>query len=199
MDDTWLIAGLGNPGKRYENTRHNIGFKVLDQLHSDWGGQNWSEKNGGAYSEFRRPGIGRIILIKPLEFMNRSGGAVSRLAAFFKVDTQKIIALHDDVDLYFGSLRIKVGGGDGGHNGIKSLVQCLGSADFIRIRVGVGRPDVETVGRQSQTEEPGLAGWVLGAFSPDEQKELSALVKRGVTACELILSEGVLRAQNAFN
>jgi PTH1 family peptidyl-tRNA hydrolase len=190
----WLVAGLGNPGKQYDGTRHNIGFAVLDRLAEVHGAGSWKEKFDAQIVEAQSPGLEKLLLVKPQSFMNRSGGPIARLAAFFKVEAEKILVVHDEVDLPYSQLRIKSGGGDGGHNGLKSIRSQLGTADFARIRVGVGRPVLDEEGRG-----PDMAGWVLGRFGGDDLRELPQVIDRSVQAVEAIVRGGVKRAQNAFN
>lgn len=192
-----LIAGLGNPGQQYERTRHNLGFLLVDRfaesLGSSAGPVSWRERSGALVCEARFRGE-RVILVKPQTFMNRSGEPLVQVMRFYKVEVGSIVVAHDEVDLPLGALRIKSGGGDGGHNGIKSVVSMLGSADFIRLRLGVGRPPV------GQNLPPdGIASWVLGRFSNEETSVVSELLTRGVLALEALCAEGVKTAQNRFN
>lgn len=190
----WIIAGLGNPGKEYEKTRHNIGFNVVERLAEVIAAGTWKEKFSAACCEGSIAGAGKILLVKPLSFMNRSGEPLSRIAGFYKVTADNILVVHDEVDIPFGQLRIKDGGGDGGHNGIKSIRNHLGTSDFIRLRVGIGRPAVNDAGYG-----PDMSDWVLGRFGGEDSQELPALIDRSVHAVETVLREGVKKAQNAFN
>lgn len=192
-----LIAGLGNPGQQYERTRHNLGFLLLDRFAEQCSGEGakpvWRERSGALVYEARFRGE-RIVLVKPQTYMNRSGEPLVQVMRFFKVEVGSVVVAHDEVDLPLGALRFKSGGGDGGHNGIKSVVSMLGSPDFIRLRLGIGRPPV------GQNLPPdGIASWVLGRFGSEELSVVSELLTRGVLALEAICSEGLKAAQNRFN
>ena len=185
--DRQLVVGLGNPGPRYAGTRHNAGFLVVDLL---------AERMGG---RFRRRGLcdvmeGRlagapVVLAKPRAYMNESGGPIVAVSRFYKVPVDRLTVVHDDLDLPFGTLRVKRGGGDGGHNGLRSATAALGSREYARVRFGIGRPP----GRQDP------ADYVLRDFSAAERKDLGNLVDRAADAVEALLSEGLEAAQNAFN
>src|SRR3954471_17841524 len=184
----WLVVGLGNPGPAYAGTRHNAGALVADIL---------ADRVGGRFKQHRaradvietRFGDDRVVLAKPRSYMNESGGPVVGLREFFKLPVDRIIAVHDELDLGFGVLRLKLGGGDNGHNGLKSLRRSLGTGEFYRVRVGIGRPP----GRQDP------ADWVLRDFSPAERKELDLIVERAADAVESLLSDGLTAAQNVYN
>jgi peptidyl-tRNA hydrolase, PTH1 family len=202
-DQIKAIIGLGNPGKDYESTRHNAGFMVLDLLldrHSQSRGgvaSQWSKKFQG---QFCQASLGvtsseahQLYLLKPETYMNLSGQAVAELTRFFKIAPSEFLVIHDEVDLPFGTLRMKRGGGDGGHNGLKSIAKCLGSSDFFRLRFGVGKPD-RTIAPDYST-----ADWVLGRFSNNEQNEIPEALKR---ACEFSLefiNSGLAIAQRRFH
>ena len=194
-----LVVGLGNPGREYSGTRHNIGFAVLDQLAMaiDAGakrsGIEWRAKGNAQIAETVL-GTSKVILIKPQTFMNLSGEAVGEMARFFKVDPKEVVVVYDDMDLGFGILKLGTGGGDGGHNGIRSLVQHLGTKDFVRVRFGVGRPFYKQPAAQGDG-----ASWVLGKFDAEEAKELPGLVTRSVEAVREILERGLTLAQNKFH
>ncbi|MBF4993025.1 aminoacyl-tRNA hydrolase [Arthrobacter gandavensis] len=188
--NTWLVAGLGNPGPGYSRNRHNVGQMVLDELASRMGGSFKSHKSRAEVAEGRL-GIGgpRVILAKPLTYMNLSGGPVSALARFYGIGPENVVAVHDEIDIPFNSVKLKLGGGEGGHNGLRDISKALGTKDYLRVRVGVGRPP----GRMD------TADWVLKNFGTAESKELPFLVSDGADAVELLLSEGLLAAQQKFH
>src|SRR5215216_3192904 len=174
----WLVVGLGNPGPEYARTRHNLGFMVVDELADRAGATGeWRNKLGAQVAEIHL-GAERALLCKPMEFMNLSGESTGRVAGFWKVPRDKVIAVHDELDLPFGRLKLGSGGGAGGHNGVRSLIATLG-AEFTRVRIGIGKPP----GRDG-------ASWVLGGFSKDEQKELPFLVGEAREAVEAIIASG---------
>jgi PTH1 family peptidyl-tRNA hydrolase len=184
-----LIVGLGNPGKEYRDTRHNVGFKVVDALAERHGVNSWSEKFGGLEGKawFNEMSV---ILVKPLSYMNLSGQAVQGFSAFYKVETPDVLVIVDDVELPLGRLRARPGGGAGGHNGLKSVIQSLGTEDFPRLRVGVGRG--ETAGKN-------LSNFVLGRFTADEHEIITAAVLRAADATEVFIDQGIGPAMNMFN
>jgi peptidyl-tRNA hydrolase, PTH1 family len=182
-----LVAGLGNPGREYERTRHNVGWLVLDELARRHGG-SWRSKFSGSLAEVRL-GDARLALLKPETYMNESGRSVGAAARFFKVEPEQLLVVHDDVDLEPGRLQARDGGGLAGHNGLRSLAQHLGSQDFLRLRIGVGRP-----GRGDQRS---VSDWVLSPFAPEEDVE--ALVARAADAVEAVASEGLDQTQARFN
>lgn len=189
----WLIVGLGNPGPGYAANRHNVGFMVADLLAGRIGGSfKRAQKAQAQVLEGRvgpmGPGSRRVVLAKPLSFMNLSGGPVAGLRDFYKVPTANIVAIHDELDIDYGTLRLKLGGGDNGHNGLKSMTKSMGP-DYHRIRFGIGRPP----GRMQ------VADFVLKDFSSVERKELDFLVDRAADAVECLVSEGLERAQSAYN
>jgi PTH1 family peptidyl-tRNA hydrolase len=186
--DVWLVVGLGNPGPAYAGNRHNVGFLVLDLLAQRAGGRFKAHK-GRADVLQGRLGEQRVVLAKPRSYMNDSGGAVAGLRTFFTVDSGRITVVHDELDLPFGGLRLKLGGGDNGHNGLRSLRRSLGGGDFHRVRVGIGRPP----GRMDP------AAYVLRDFGAAERKELDLHVDRAADAVEALVTLGLERAQNAFN
>ena len=187
-DHPWLVVGLGNPGPAYAGTRHNVGAMVVDILADRVGGRFKSHRARADVVETRF-GDQRVVLAKPRSYMNESGGPVVGLRDFFKVPVDQIVAVHDELDLGFGVIRLKLGGGDNGHNGLKSLRRSLGSGEFHRVRVGIGRPP----GRQDP------ADWVLRDFSPAERKELGLHVERAADAVESLLADGLAAAQNHYN
>jgi peptidyl-tRNA hydrolase, PTH1 family len=182
-----LVAGLGNPGREYERTRHNAGWLVLDELARRHGG-SWRSKFSGSLSELRI-GDARVALLKPETYMNESGRSLGAAARFFKVAPERVLVVHDDVDLETGRLQAREGGGLAGHNGLRSLAQHLGSQDFLRLRIGVGRP--------GRGDGRSVADWVLSPFAPED--DAKALVSRSADAVETIVAEGLEAAQQRFN
>ncbi|MBK3577491.1 MULTISPECIES: aminoacyl-tRNA hydrolase [Streptomyces] len=189
----WLIVGLGNPGPEYANNRHNVGFMVADLLAERIGGK--FKRAGKAQAQVLEGRIGapgpasrRVVLVKPTSFMNLSGGPVNALRDFYKVPLANIVAVHDELDIDYGTLRLKLGGGDNGHNGLKSMTKAMGP-DYHRVRFGIGRPP----GRMQ------VADFVLKDFSSTERKELDFLVDRATDSVECLVSEGLERAQSAYN
>jgi PTH1 family peptidyl-tRNA hydrolase len=182
-----LVVGLGNPGREYERTRHNAGWLVLDELARRQGG-SWRSKFSGSLAEVRLDGL-RLGLLKPETYMNESGRSVGAAARFFKVEPDAMLVVHDDVDLEPGRLQARLGGGLAGHNGLRSLAQHLGSQDFLRLRIGVGRP--------GRGDRRSVSDWVLSAFSPED--DIDALVSRSADAVEAIASEGLETTQARFN
>ena len=187
-DDLFLVVGLGNPGPTYAGNRHNAGFMVLDLLAERVGGRFKAHKGRADVVEGRLAGR-RVVLAKPKSFMNISGGPVASLRDFFKVPVERIIVVHDELDIPFGSLRLKQGGGDNGHNGLKSLTQSLGSKLYLRVRFGIGRPP----GRQDP------ADFVLKDFSKVEGRELPFLIDRAADSTEALLTGSLEAAQNTFH
>ena len=186
MADTWLIVGLGNPGTRYEATRHNVGQMVIDELASRRGETLRAHKANARVAEtWLRPGGPKLVLAKPNSFMNVSGGPVSSLAKFYSVPPERIVVVHDELDIPFDTLKLKVGGGHGGHNGVRDVAKALGTADFPRVRVGIGRPP----GRQDP------ADWVLDPFASTERQALPLALGDAADAVELLVDEGLLAAQ----
>jgi PTH1 family peptidyl-tRNA hydrolase len=198
MDELYLVVGLGNPGREYKGNRHNAGFMVADLLAARIGARFSRHKRAVAEVAEGRlaaaPASGvlgghRVVLAKPLTYMNLSGGPVAALSQFYKIPIGNIIAIHDELDLGYGTVRAKVGGGEGGHNGLRSMSKSLGSKDYVRVRFGIGRPP----GRQDP------ADYVLSDFSATERKELEFLVDRAADVAETVVTRGVEVAQNAFN
>jgi peptidyl-tRNA hydrolase, PTH1 family len=182
-----LVAGLGNPGREYARTRHNAGWLVLDELARRHGG-SWRSKFSGSLAEVR-VGDARVALLKPETYMNESGRSLGAAARFFKAEPEQVLVVHDDVDLETGRLQARAGGGLAGHNGLRSLAQHLGSQDFLRLRIGVGRP--------GRGDRRSVADWVLSPFAPEDDAE--ALVSRSADAVETIVAEGLQEAQQRFN
>ncbi len=182
-----LIVGLGNPGRQYEQTRHNLGWLVVDELARRHEG-SWRSKFSGSLAETRLDGS-RIALLKPETYMNESGRAVSAAVRFFKVEPESLLVVHDDVDLEPGRLQVRRGGGLAGHNGLRSLSQHLGTQDFLRLRIGVGRPE--------RGDPRSVSDWVLSGFEPED--DVQALVARAADAAETIVRDGLDAAQARFN
>jgi PTH1 family peptidyl-tRNA hydrolase len=186
--DLWLVVGLGNPGDGYAGNRHNVGFMVVDLLAERMGARFKAHKARADVVEGRLDGR-RVVLAKPRSHMNDSGGPVSSLRDFFKVPMDRLVVVHDELDLPYGALRLKTGGGDNGHNGLKSLRRSLGSGEFHRVRFGIGRPP----GRMD------AASYVLRDFGAAERKDLGVDVDRTADAVQALVSDGLERAQNTFN
>jgi len=190
MADTWLIVGLGNPGPRYELTRHNVGQLVVDELAARRSEQLRAHKANARVAEtWLRPGGPKLVLAKPNSFMNVSGGPVSSLARFYDVPAERVVVIHDDLDLPFETIKLKTGGGHGGHNGVRDVAKALGTPEFARVRVGVGRPP----GRQDP------ADWVLDPFGAAERAELPLVRDEAADAVEALVADGLLAAQQRFH
>ncbi len=196
--EVWLVVGLGNPGPSYAGNRHNIGYMVVDELASRMGSAFRPHRSGRADvvegrlgGSLAAPGIGavRVVLAKGRCYMNESGGPVSALAKFYKVPVERTVAVHDELDIAFDTLRVKLGGGDNGHNGLRSMRRSLGSGEFYRVRVGIGRPP----GRQDP------ADFVLSDYSSAERKVLPFQVDRAADAVECLVTEGLEKTQSRFN
>jgi len=187
-DDRFLVVGLGNPGPRYAATRHNAGFLVADLLAERMGGRFKAHRSNADVLEGRLAGRS-VALAKPRSFMNDSGGPVVNAARFYKAPVESVIVVHDELDLPYGELRLKRGGGDGGHNGLRSISSALGSKEYLRVRFGIGRPP----GRQDP------ADYVLREWSSTERKDLAYHVDRAADAVEALLSDGLEKAQNLYH
>jgi PTH1 family peptidyl-tRNA hydrolase len=189
----WLVAGLGNPGPEYTKNRHNVGFVVADELAVRVGARFSRHRRAVAEVAEARLGTGydapRLVLAKPMTYMNLCGGPIAGLVRFYKVPAEQIIAIHDELDISFGLVRLKVDGGEGGHNGLRSMSRALGTREYLRVRFGIGRPP----GRQDP------ADFVLSDFSAVERKELDFLVDRAADATEAIIERGLEWAQNAYH
>jgi PTH1 family peptidyl-tRNA hydrolase len=187
----FLVVGLGNPGREYARNRHNVGFLVADLVADRIGAKFSRHKRAVAEVAEGRLGIGgpRVVVAKPLTYMNLSGGPVAGLAQFYKIPPSRIVAVHDELDVPFGEVRAKVGGGEGGHNGLRSMSRSLATKDYNRVRFGIGRPP----GRQDP------ADFVLSDFSAAERKELEFLVDRSADVTEAVVARGVEWAQNAYH
>jgi PTH1 family peptidyl-tRNA hydrolase len=183
----WLVVGLGNPGPQYAGNRHNIGFMVADLLAGRIGAKFKAHRSRNQVVEGRLAGQ-RVVLAKPTSFMNLSGGPVTGLRDFYKAPLERLVVVHDELDLDYATLRLKLGGGDNGHNGLKSITKSLGP-DYYRVRAGVGRPP----GRME------VADFVLRDFSSTERKELDWFVDRAADAVEALISQGLERAQTDYN
>lgn len=186
---TWLIAGLGNPGEQYENTRHNVGFRVIDEL-ADRGDFPVQRLKFRALTNTAVIGGQGVLVMKPVTYMNLSGEAVGEAARFYKLPPDHVLVISDDVDLPLGRLRIRKGGSAGGHNGLKSIIQHLGTDQFPRLKVGVGgkpHPDYD------------MADWVLGKLQGEDKKIMDEAVRRAAQAVECLLSQGLDKAMNQYN
>jgi PTH1 family peptidyl-tRNA hydrolase len=186
--DRWIVVGLGNPGEKYEDTRHNAGAMVVHKLAERVGGKLKSHRSGCLVAEGSLAGS-RVVIARPTSFMNESGRPVRKLMDFYKAPLERLVVVHDEIDIPFGEIRLKAGGGTAGHNGLRSLVSHLGSNEFLRVRVGVSRPR----GRDA------TVGHVLDRFSGAERKELPDLLERAADAVERIIEVGAERAMNEFN
>jgi len=182
--DRWIVAGLGNPGAKYEGNRHNIGAVVIEEFASERGAKLKSHKSGCLVGE-----VGSMILARPTSYMNESGRPVAALLRFYKVRASNLVVVHDELDIPFGDIRVKFGGGVAGHNGLKSIAQHLSTKDFVRVRFGISRPP----GRQE------AASYVLSDFSRSERDELPGLVDEAKDAAATIVEHGVERAMNVVN
>jgi PTH1 family peptidyl-tRNA hydrolase len=194
-DHTWLVVGLGNPGPGFAGHRHNVGAMVLDVLGARVGGSFKSHKARAAVLEGRlgvlpggAPGP-RAVLAKPSTYMNESGGPVAGLCQFYKVDPAQLVVVHDELDIPYGQIRLKLGGGEGGHNGLRSVSRSLGTKDYLRVRIGVGRPP----GRMDP------ADFVLKDFSAVERKDLAVLLEEAADASEMLVRDGLLASQNHWH
>ena len=186
---SWLIVGLGNPGGKYEGTRHNVGFMVVDQL-ADRGRFSVTRVKHHALTATAEVGGQGALVMKPVTYMNLSGEAVGEAARFYKIAPAHVLVISDDVDLPLGKLRIRTGGSAGGHNGLKSIIQHLGTDQFPRLKVGVGgkpHPDYD------------MADWVLGKLQGEDKKVMDEAVKRAADAVECFLRDGPQKAMNRFN
>jgi len=187
-EEICLVVGLGNPGTSYENTRHNIGFMVLDRLARHWGVSISAKRCNTLWAKARVND--RIVhLAKPMSYMNRSGIPVYGLSGDLGVEVSNIMVIHDDMDLDFGRLKIKEKGGHGGHKGVKSMIDAFGGGDFVRLRMGIGRPD----------DKPDVTDYVLGKFSRSESDALGSVIEEAISAVETILGKGAKEGMNMFN
>ena len=191
MSDAWLIVGLGNPGPEYEKTRHNIGQMVLDELAKEVGGSFKKHSKASAVVVEGRLGFGgpKVILMKSLGYMNTSGGPVSAVAKFYGIDPEHIIVVHDELDIPFDTIKLKIGGGEGGHNGLRDITKALGTKDYYRVRTGIGRPP----GRMD------TADFVLNPFSSTEAKDLPFLISNAADATVMLIKEGLQATQQRYH
>ena len=191
MSDAWLIVGLGNPGPEYEKTRHNIGQMVLDELAKEVGGSFKKHSKASAVVVEGHLGFGgpKVILMKSLGYMNTSGGPVSAVAKFYGIDPDHIIVVHDELDIPFDTIKLKIGGGEGGHNGLRDITKALGTKDYYRVRTGIGRPP----GRMD------TADFVLKPFSSTEAKDLPFLISNAADATMMLVKEGLLATQQRYH
>jgi len=195
-DSPWLVVGLGNPGPKYAGNRHNVGQMVLDLLAERTGARFSRHARAQAVVAETRLGVlpggrpgPRVVLAKPTTYMNTSGGPVAGLAKYYGVDPDQVVVVHDEVDIPFDTIKLKSGGGEGGHNGLRDITKALGTKDYVRVRVGVGRPPGRT----------DTADHVLKDFSATERKDLPILVDDAADAVEMVLAEGLLAAQGKFH
>lgn len=191
-EELWLVVGLGNPGPSYAGNRHNIGYLVADELASRVGSGFRPHKTGRAdvvEGRLGGPGGARVVLARPRCYMNETGGPVSALAKFYKIPVERIIAIHDELDIDFDTLRVKRGGGDNGHNGLRSIRRSMDSGEFYRVRVGIGRPP----GRQSP------ADFVLSDYSSAERRVLPFQIDKAADAVESLITDGLEKTQSSYN
>jgi PTH1 family peptidyl-tRNA hydrolase len=181
-----VIVGLGNPGRKYRDTRHNIGFRILEEIAGRFSIEKEESRFDAIIGHIRIDGE-KVLLVKPLTYMNRSGKTVQPLVRWYKLDLNDLIVIYDDMDLSPGALRLRAQGGSGGHKGMTSIIQRLGSREFARIRIGIGRPDNEAI------------DWVLGKFSPTEQKLMEEVISQAAAAVECWVKQGIDRAMNEYN
>jgi PTH1 family peptidyl-tRNA hydrolase len=187
-DERWVIAGLGNPGAEYAGNRHNAGYMVADVLAARMGAAFKRDRSGAAVAVGRLAGV-PVTVGKPRSYMNCSGAPVAALRSFYKVPAQRVLVVHDELDVPFGAIRLKLGGGDNGHNGLRSVSAALATRDYYRTRLGIGRPP----GRMDP------AAFVFRDFSITERKQLSVLIERSADAVEALLRNGLEAAQNEFH
>jgi PTH1 family peptidyl-tRNA hydrolase len=198
----WLLVGLGNPGSRYARNRHNLGFRVIDELARRHDLGPLRSRFGGMVAAGPILGRHKVLLLQPMEYMNKSGFAVQQAAAFHGVEPAAICVAHDEIDLDFGRLKVKPGGGHGGHNGLRSLIEQLGSSAFARVRLGIGRPPrLEQAGAQQRDarDDARVAGYVLADFPAAQAPEVDALVARAADAMEAVVALGMQAAMKQFN
>jgi PTH1 family peptidyl-tRNA hydrolase len=188
VSSLYLVAGLGNPGSDYDRTRHNLGFLTVDELAARLDAGRFKKSKHSALVADARDGETRLVLAKPQTYMNLSGRSIASLMNFFKVELENVIVVHDELDLPFGIVRVKLGGGTAGHNGLRSIVAAIGS-DFVRVRIGIGRP----MGRKDPVD------YVLEPFGKSEALEVPAIVDRAADAVLSVVREGVGAAQTEFN
>ncbi len=186
----WLVVGLGNPGKEYASHRHNVGFMAIDALASSLGADPFRAKFSGEWTRASKGDLD-VVFLKPMTFMNLSGQSVQPAAAFFKVAPSEVLVLHDELDIPFGDVRLKMGGGHAGHNGLRSIIERLGTPDFARLRIGIGRPPPGFRGE--------VADFVLHAFEAVERAELPGVIERVEKAARDVFARGIGSATNALH
>ncbi|MDS1272110.1 aminoacyl-tRNA hydrolase [Lipingzhangella sp. LS1_29] len=186
--ERWLVVGLGNPGPRYARNRHNVGFMVVDLLAQRLG-ERWKPSRSRAELVTSRLAGTPVVLVKPRTYMNRSGAAVGPLCSYYGIPAQRVLVVHDELDLDFGVLKLKQGGGNNGHNGLRSVSEAVGGPEFLRVRFGVGRPPGRT----------DAATYVLQDFDRSERTDLGVHVERAADAVESVLADGLAKAQNTFH
>lgn len=190
-----LLVGLGNPGQKYDRTRHNVGFEVIDRLAQSWSVQLVGNKRfHGNVGETRTASGDRLVLLKPTTYMNRSGQSVRAVVDWYKLLPSDVLVIYDDMDLPIGKLRFRVSGSAGGHNGMKSIISHLGTQDFPRLRLGISRAD----GSSNQADRT-VVGHVLGKFAPDERKVMDAAIDLADEALDFSLRKGIERAMSLYN
>ena len=193
-----IIVGLGNPGIKYKNTRHNVGFMAVAYLAE----ANSIRFNKSDFKSQWGKGVihGKVVILsKPQTFMNLSGKAVKVLADFFRIEPKDILVIYDDIDLELGAIRIRLGGGSGGHRGMQSIIEYLGTNDFPRIRLGIGRPEKKMQGARCKMQEYDVADYVLSPFNSEEKGMLKQMLDRAKEAVEVVLKDGIEKAMNRFN
>ena len=183
-----MIVGLGNPGRKYESTRHNIGFRVIDELMDRWNVTSMQSKMNGEFAVVHRP-EGKVLLVKPMTYMNLSGECVRPLMDYYSIDPKDVIVLYDDLDLSLGRLRLRQRGSAGGHNGMKSLIQHIGTERFSRIRIGIDRP----------TNGMTIVDYVLASFRKEEEDEVIQVIQKAADACEDAVGRPFLEVMNTYN
>ena len=188
-NDAWLVVGLGNPGPTYERTRHNLGAVVIDELAQRFSSSLKRHKRALADVAEIKIGEHKVVIAKPLSYMNESGGPVKALATFYKVPLEQIVVLHDELDIALGTIRVKLGGGDNGHNGLKSIRSAFNSGEWHRVRLGIGRPP----GNQDPSD------FVLKPFSASEATDVAVLRENGAEATQKLITDGLLATQSTFN
>jgi len=192
----WLVVGLGNPGSKYERNRHNIGFRVVDELVSKHGLPAWKGGKGGEMTSglvTTERGREKAVLVKPMEFMNLSGFAVQRTMAFHHIELDHVLVVHDELDIDFGLVRLKMGGGHGGHNGLRSIMEQCGGGAFPRLRMGIGRDPNKPPGSKD------AASWVLSDFPAAQASALASVISAGCEDVEATLALGITAAMNKHN
>ena len=193
-----LLAGLGNPGSKYAETRHNVGFQFADTLVSRLGNQAWERKKDLELSSLEIAGQ-KLFVVKPISYMNLSGKPLSAFMRFYKFSPEQLVVVHDDLDLPLANIRLRLGGGDAGHRGLSSIKQCLGTANYYRIKLGIDRPPEAKEAKSQEQKDSLISNWVLGKFSTAEKRLLDQSIDQAIKMLELLMSEGLVAAQNSFN